>query len=73
MSSENFTLADYLNAFRRRLKVFLITFISIVTAVVLFAVIPPDYYRSGAELRIDLEGPNIEVLEPVTLTNVGHA
>lgn len=69
MSSENYTLADYLNAFRRRLKVFLITFASIVIAAVLFAVIPPDYYRSGAELRIDLEGPNIDVLEPVALTN----
>lgn len=69
MSSETYTIADYLNAFQRRRRVFFLVFLVIVTAAILAAVIPEDYYRSSAELRIDLEGPNIDLLEPVALTN----
>ena len=58
-----------MNAFRRRLKVFLFIFIAVVTVAVLFAVSPPDYYRSGAEFRIDLEGSNVNLHEAVALTN----
>ncbi len=69
MSPENYTLTDYMNAFRRRRKVFLFIFIAVVTVVVLLADSTPDYYRSGAEFRIDLEGPNVNFLETVALTN----
>ena len=69
MSPENFTLTDYMNAFRRRRQVFLFIFLAGVTIAVLLAVSPPDYYRSGAEFRIDLEGPNVNLLETVALTN----
>jgi uncharacterized protein involved in exopolysaccharide biosynthesis len=69
MSPDNFTLTDYMHAFRRRRQVFLFIFIAVVTVAVLLAVSPPDYYRSGAEFRIDLEGPNVNLLETVALTN----
>ena len=69
MSPENYTLSDYMNAFRRRLKVFLYIFIAVVTVAALFAVSPADYYRSGAEFRIDLEGSNVNLREAVALTN----
>ncbi len=36
---------------------------------VLAAILLPDIYRSGTEMRIDLEGPNIDLLEPLALTS----
>jgi uncharacterized protein involved in exopolysaccharide biosynthesis len=69
MPQENYTSTDYLNAFRRRLKVFLFVFIAILAVAVSLAVSPSDFYRSAAEFRVDLEGPNVNLLEAVALTN----
>jgi uncharacterized protein involved in exopolysaccharide biosynthesis len=69
MPPESYTPTDYLNAFRRRLKVFFFVFLAILSIAVSLAVSPTDYYRSAAEFRVDLEGPNIDLLEAVTLTN----
>jgi uncharacterized protein involved in exopolysaccharide biosynthesis len=69
MATEDYTMKDYLNAFRRRSKLFFGIFAVVFGIAVAFAVLPPDVYRASAEMRIDLEGPNIELLEPVVLTN----
>jgi uncharacterized protein involved in exopolysaccharide biosynthesis len=69
MATEDYTMKDYLNAFRRRSRLFFGIFAAVLGIAVAFAVLPPDVYRAGAEMRIDLEGPNIELLEPVVLTN----
>jgi uncharacterized protein involved in exopolysaccharide biosynthesis len=69
MPPESYTPTDYLNAFRRRFKLFFFVFIAILSVAFSLAVSPTDYYRSAAEFRIDLEGPNIDLLEAVALTN----
>jgi len=69
MATEDYTMKDYLNAFRRRSKLFFGIFAVVFGIALAFAVLPPDVYRASAEMRIDLEGPNIELLEPVVLTN----
>lgn len=62
-------LVDYIETFRRRLKVFMTTFCLFFGVAVLAAILLPDIYRSGTEMRIDLEGPNIDLLEPLAMTN----
>jgi uncharacterized protein involved in exopolysaccharide biosynthesis len=69
MSPQNYTPADYLNALRRRLKSIVIVFFVVMAAAILAATMPPDYYVSAAEFRIDLEGPDVNLIEPVALTN----
>ncbi|MGH6914288.1 MAG: hypothetical protein ACREH3_11355, partial [Geminicoccales bacterium] len=34
-----------------------------------FAVLPPDTYRATAEMSIDMEGPDVDLLQPIVLTN----
>lgn len=69
MATERYTLNDYLHAFRRRFGIFLAVFVAVFATAIAFAVVPPDVYRASAELRIDLEGPNINVVQPMILTN----
>jgi uncharacterized protein involved in exopolysaccharide biosynthesis len=64
-----YTMKDYVNAFRRRSRLFFGVFGVAMGIAVAFAVLPPDVYRASSEMRIDLEGPNIELLEPIVLTN----
>jgi len=69
MPVEQYTMKDYLNAFRRRSRLFVAIFTTVLGIAVAFAVLSPDVYRASAEIRIDLEGPNIDQLEPVVLTS----
>lgn len=68
MVDEQYTAKDYVNAFRRRSRLFLSVSALILAIAVAFALFPPDVYRASAEMRIDLEGPNIDLLEPVVQT-----
>lgn len=68
MNATQFSFQDYANALRRRLPTFLKVVLPIVLIAVGLAVWLPDVYRSTAEFRIDLEGPGLDVLEPVILT-----
>lgn len=45
------------------------TFCLVLGAAILAAILLPDIYRSSTEMRIDLEGPNVDLLEPLALTN----
>lgn len=69
MTEAQYTMKDYLNAFRRRSGLFFSVFAAVLGLAVAFAVLPADEYRASAEIRIDLAGPNIDMLEPVILTN----
>lgn len=69
MTNEQYTSKDYLLAFRRRSRLFFGILAVVLGIAVAFAVVPPDVYRASAEMRIDLKGPNIELLEPIVLTN----
>lgn len=62
-------LIDYIETFRRRRKVFITTFCLFFGVAILAAILLPDIYRSSTEMRIDLEGPNIDLLEPLAMTN----
>ena len=68
-TNDQSSLEDYANAMRRRLPLFLKTAIPVSLAAIVIAMSLPDVYRSSAEFRIDLQGPNIDVLEPMFLTN----
>lgn len=69
MADEQYTMKDYVNAFRRRSRIFFGIFALVLAIAAAFAFVPPDTYRATAEMRIDLEGPNVELLEPVVMTN----
>jgi polysaccharide biosynthesis transport protein len=69
MNTTQFSIQDYANAMRRRLPLFLKIALPVALAGIVLATVLPDVYRSSAEFRIDLEGPNIDVLEPMFLTN----
>ncbi len=69
MATDQYTMKDYLNAFRRRSRLFFSIFFAVLGIALAFALLPADVYRASAEIRIDLEGPNINLLQPVVLTN----
>ena len=69
MVVEQYTLKDYVNAFKRRSKLFFGSFFVVLGTALALALMLSDQYRSSAELRIDLTVPNIDELEPVILTN----
>jgi polysaccharide biosynthesis transport protein len=69
MTPTQFNFEDYLNALRRRLPLFLKVALPVVLIGVGLATWLPDVYRSSTEFRIDLEGPGIDVVEPLMLTN----
>ena len=62
---ENYTFADYVAAIRRRRKVFVAIAAPIVALAVSVALLLPDEYRSFARIAVDLEGANVETLEPI--------
>ncbi len=68
-TTEDYTMKDYANALRRRSGLFFSVFALVLGIAVAFAVLPPDTYRSAAEMRIDMQGPNVELLEPIELTS----
>ena len=68
MADLQYTAKDYVNAFRRRSKLFFLVAGVITAIAIAFALLPPDTYRSSAEMRVDLEGPGIDMLEPVVQT-----
>lgn len=68
MVDEQYTAKDYVNAFRRRSKLFFGIAAVVSGTAAAFAMLPPDVYSASAEMRIDLEGPNIDLLEPVVQT-----
>lgn len=69
MATEQYTLKDYLGALRRRSALFMGIFAVVTATAVAFAFLPPDEYRASAEMRIDMQGPNVNLLKPIELTN----
>ncbi|HET6630826.1 MAG TPA: hypothetical protein VFG91_13715 [Woeseiaceae bacterium] len=67
-TTEEYTMKDYLHALRRRSGLLFAVLAVVMGIAVAFAILPPDSYRSTAEMRIDLQGPNVELLEPIQLT-----
>lgn len=63
------SIADYVDAFRRRLKLCLTIFGLVFGITLIVALGLEDYYQSSSEMRIDLQGPNLDLLEPLELTN----
>jgi polysaccharide biosynthesis transport protein len=68
MKATQFNFEDYTNALRRRLPLFFKVALPVILIGIGIATWLPDVYRSAAEFRIDLEGPSVDVLEPVQLT-----
>lgn len=68
-TTEEYSTKDYLNALRRRSGLFIGILALLLGISSALAVLLPDTYRATAEMRIDLQGPNVELLEPIALTN----
>lgn len=62
---QSYSLDDYVAALKRRSRVFFITAIPIVVIAGLMAISLPNEYRSTARISVDLEGSNIQALEPI--------
>lgn len=62
---ENYTLDDYLAAIRRRARVFFLVSLPIVAIASGLALMLPNEYRSEARIAVDLEGTNVQTLEPI--------
>lgn len=67
-STEDYTMKDYVNALRRRAGLIAGVLGLVMGIAIALAVLPPDTYRSTAEMRIDMQGPNIDLLKPIELT-----
>ncbi len=67
--NEQYSFSDYLDAFKRRSRIFLAVLVFVAGTAIVYAYSLPDTYSSSAEMRIDLEGPNVDLLEPVMMTN----
>ncbi len=68
-TTEEYSTRDYLNALRRRAGLFTGVLALLFGIAGAIAVLLPDTYRASAEMHIDLQGPNIDVLKPIQLTN----
>jgi uncharacterized protein involved in exopolysaccharide biosynthesis len=68
-SKLEYTANDYLDALRRRRKLFLLVALPIIACAALIAAMLPDKYTSFADINIDLEGSNIRTLEPIEVTS----
>ncbi|NNE35229.1 MAG: hypothetical protein HKN13_08340, partial [Rhodothermales bacterium] len=67
-SSSEYTFSDYVAAFRRRLRILAIVSIPIMLIAGLLAAVLPDYYRSYAQIDINLEGASAKTLEPIEVS-----
>ena len=52
MAVEQYTMKNYLDAFRRRSRLFFVILFGVLGTAVAFAVLPADEYRATAEMRI---------------------
>ncbi|HEX7062214.1 MAG TPA: hypothetical protein VF200_09595 [Woeseiaceae bacterium] len=68
-TTEEYSTKDYLNALRRRAGLLLSVLALLFGIALAVAILLPDTYRATAEMHIDLQGPNVDVLEPIQLTN----
>jgi polysaccharide biosynthesis transport protein len=67
-STEDYTMKDYINALRRRAGLIAGVLGLVMGIAIAYALLPPDTYRSTAEMRIDMQGPDVDLLEPIELT-----
>lgn len=67
-SSPTYTAQDYLDAIRRRRKLFLMIVLPILLCAAALALLLEDRYTAIARFDIDLEGSNVSTLEPIELT-----
>lgn len=65
---EQYSINDYFEAFRRRSMLFFGLLTIVFGAVLTYALVQPNEYSASAELRIELEGPNVNLLEPIMIT-----
>ena len=61
----SYTLDDVIAAVRRRRRVFVYVALPIIAVASGLALTLPDVYRSVARISIDLEGANVQTLEPI--------
>lgn len=66
--SPKISFVDYLETLRRRRLLLFIAFGAVFSVIAAIALLLPDVYRSSSEMRIELEGPSIDIFEPLELT-----
>lgn len=62
---QSYSLDDYIGALRRRSRIFFLTAIPIVLIAAVIAFTLPNEFRSTARISVDLEGSNVQSLEPI--------
>lgn len=62
---DTYTFSDYIEAFNRRRRIFLLILVPIVAIAAGIALTLPDVYRSTSRIAVDLEGSNVRTLEPI--------
>lgn len=67
--SPEYTINDYVTAFRRRRVVLLAVAAPILAIAAALSLILPDKYTSFAQIDINLEGSNVKTLEPIEITS----
>ena len=63
-----YTLSDYLNAFKRRRRILVIVALPILLIAIGLATFLPDKYTSSAQIDINLEGTSARTLEPIEVS-----
>ena len=62
---DSYSIEDLISAAKRRSRLFVYAAIPIVAIAASLALALPDVYRSVARISVDLEGANIQTLEPI--------
>lgn len=68
-SQDSYTLADYITALKRRRHILKFVALPIGAIAIAIALLLPDSYESTALIDINLEGSNVETLEPIAVSS----
>ncbi len=68
ITNQNYTTGDYFTAFRRRRGSLLAIAAPVIVITIALSLLLPDEFTSYSRIDIDLEGSNVQTLEPIELT-----
>ena len=69
ITNQNYTTGDYFTAFRRRRGSLLAIAAPVIVITIALSLLLPDEFTSFSRIDINLEGSNVQILEPIELTS----